>query len=296
MPAMEHDVPELMGTLADPTRYAVYRWLAGQPHRAFSAREIASQFGLHPNVARQHLVRLEHAGLVVGCLRRSPRGGRPGRVYQMAEKPLSVQLPARDFQLLAVLALQALASLGPEGARALEEKAQSQGEAVGMAESAAGVGREGCELGLRAALERIFSREGIMPVVEEEGQDREEIAAGPRRRQEAGSRRGLLSGKTGIRTFRLRVQNCPFKEVPGHLQSLVCAAHASFLTGVVRGAAQAEAGPATGRVSVRLERQIIRGAEGCSYRIAVGQDAPGGGEPGQEFPAARRNIDSGARP
>ncbi len=76
---------EVERALAVPTRAGIYRRLRteGQP---VSARDVAEMFGLHANVARNHLDRLAEAGLVVTGRRKHPGGGRPAKVYVAREQ------------------------------------------------------------------------------------------------------------------------------------------------------------------------------------------------------------------
>ena len=81
--------------LSVPTRAGIYRRLRteGQP---LAAREVAEMFGLHPNVARNHLDQLADAGLVVTGRRKHPGGGRPAKVYvarEQASGAREVQVP-----------------------------------------------------------------------------------------------------------------------------------------------------------------------------------------------------------
>lgn len=80
--------------LAVPTRAGIYRRLRteGQP---LSAREVAEMFGLHPNVARNHLDQLASVGLVITGSRKHPGGGRPAKVYVAREQAA----PLRDRQV-----------------------------------------------------------------------------------------------------------------------------------------------------------------------------------------------------
>ncbi|MCC5949112.1 MAG: helix-turn-helix domain-containing protein [Nitriliruptoraceae bacterium] len=76
---------EVERALAVPTRAGIYRRLRteGQP---VSAREVATMFGLHANVARTHLDVLAEAGLVVTGQRKQAAGGRPAKVYVAREQ------------------------------------------------------------------------------------------------------------------------------------------------------------------------------------------------------------------
>jgi predicted ArsR family transcriptional regulator/TusA-related sulfurtransferase len=80
--------------LSVPTRAGIYRRLRqeGQP---FAAREVAEMFGLHANVARNHLDQLAEAGLVVTGRRKHPGGGRPAKVYVAREQAA----PTREVQV-----------------------------------------------------------------------------------------------------------------------------------------------------------------------------------------------------
>ena len=66
--------------LRSTTRAAIYEHLqdAGEE---LTVRDVADEFGLHPNVARTHLETLADAGLVVISSRKHPGGGRPAKVY-----------------------------------------------------------------------------------------------------------------------------------------------------------------------------------------------------------------------
>ncbi|MFA9432340.1 helix-turn-helix domain-containing protein [Egicoccus sp. AB-alg2] len=93
MPA-EVDDAAIARALSVPTRAGIYRRLRteGQP---LAAREVADMFGLHPNVARNHLDHLADVGLVVTGRRKHPGGGRPAKVYVAREQAA----PGRDVQV-----------------------------------------------------------------------------------------------------------------------------------------------------------------------------------------------------
>src|SRR5438552_11378198 len=70
----------VLKALADDTRYAMFRELAGTT-RALSAQELAERLGVHTNTVRLHLERLREAGLVeVEAVRRGTVG-RPQHLY-----------------------------------------------------------------------------------------------------------------------------------------------------------------------------------------------------------------------
>ena len=97
--------------LAVPTRAGIYRRLRteGQP---LSAREVAEMFGLHANVARNHLDLLADAGLVVTGRRKHPGGGRPAKVYVAREQALTRQVAVPPGSQLGVnVVVQLIAGL-----------------------------------------------------------------------------------------------------------------------------------------------------------------------------------------
>lgn len=103
---------EVARVLGVPTRAGIYRRLRqeGQP---LAAREVAEMFGLHPNVARNHLDQLADAGLVVTGRRKHPGGGRPAKVYVAREQAApghEVQVPPGS-QLAVHAVVQLIAGL-----------------------------------------------------------------------------------------------------------------------------------------------------------------------------------------
>jgi predicted ArsR family transcriptional regulator/TusA-related sulfurtransferase len=98
--------------LSVPTRAGIYRRLRteGQP---LTAREVADMFGLHSNVARNHLDHLADADLVVTGRRKHPGGGRPAKVYVAREQAAGgqeVQVPPGS-QLAVHTVVQLIAGL-----------------------------------------------------------------------------------------------------------------------------------------------------------------------------------------
>ncbi len=113
--------------LAVPTRAGIYRRLRteGQP---LSAREVADMFGLHANVARNHLDQLADADLVVTGRRKHPGGGRPAKVYVAREQAAprrGVEVPPGS-QLAVHTIVQLIAGL-PEHREKLALLAEEQG-------------------------------------------------------------------------------------------------------------------------------------------------------------------------
>ncbi|MGH2683699.1 MAG: helix-turn-helix transcriptional regulator [Actinomycetota bacterium] len=90
---------ETARALGEETRFRIYRQLSLSGH-AESAVELARSYGLHPNAVRQHLARLEQAGLVVSSLDRSTGPGRPRRLYEASRGPLELGHAPRTLKPL----------------------------------------------------------------------------------------------------------------------------------------------------------------------------------------------------
>lgn len=113
--ADDEDVVE--DALSVPTRAGIFRRLRtdGQP---VSAREVAEMFGLHPNVARNHLDVLADADLVVTGRRKHSGGGRPAKVYVAREQEGSRSVAVPPGSQLAVHVLvQLIAGLAEHHAK-----------------------------------------------------------------------------------------------------------------------------------------------------------------------------------
>jgi predicted ArsR family transcriptional regulator len=94
-----------------------------------TAREVATTFSLHPNVARHHLQRLVDGGYVrVETGRTAVGAGRPSKRYFCVEEELSLGLMQRRDDLLMRLLGEAMQRLGPAEA---EEMAALVGEEYG---------------------------------------------------------------------------------------------------------------------------------------------------------------------
>ena len=193
----------LTAVLADGTRYRIYRSIVEQPGGEVTGADVAGQFGLHPNVARMHLGKLEQAGLLSTSLRRGPAGGRPARLYRLSDKVASLIMPPRSYDLLAELALRALAESGD-------------------LERVAAVCRESGAEAARAALAEHPEYRGV---------DRDELVSAI---LEAGEVVGMLPKVSWHdSTLVVDVRNCVFKELSTGQPELVCVMHHAFLEGFV---------------------------------------------------------------
>jgi predicted ArsR family transcriptional regulator len=218
---------ELSAVLADDTRYHIYRWIAEQPGTDVTVADVASEFGLHPNVARMHLSKLEQAGFLTTGFRRDAGGGRPAKLYRLSDLVVTFGFPPRRYELLSRLALNALAAGGTrddalrvcleagaaEGRRALDGGADAPSDRAAAASLVAAIAEE----------------QGLLPKVE------------------------WLDG-----SLRVTVNNCSFRELSGADPDLVCAMHRSFLEGVLQvatsGLGRLQIDPGDCRISCGGER------------------------------------------
>jgi predicted ArsR family transcriptional regulator len=225
---------ELSVVLADDTRYRIYRSIAEQPNAVVTVADVAGRFGLHPNVARMHLGKLEQAGLLTTGLRKLKGGGRPARLYSLSGQVSSFDIPPRRYDLLSTLALAALARHGSDDD--LLDVCREAGGAEGrryLAEQSKGKGtskRSSADL-----VRRVAEQQGLLPQVHWDGDE-----------------------------LGVHVRNCVFREVAVTRPDLVCPMHRAFFEGLIDAV--------VGRVrEVRVvdDASISRGATACDLRFAV---------------------------
>src|SRR5438067_1309861 len=110
--------------VGDPGLRAALLWARGQA-QPIAADELAAAQGVHRNVARSRLERLVGAGLLVASYERrtgrsGPGAGRPAKIYAVPPQLESIEFPARRYEALMGLLVDALAPEGrPERLRAV---------------------------------------------------------------------------------------------------------------------------------------------------------------------------------
>lgn len=105
---------DLLKTLGDNTRYAIYLELARSP-RPLATAEIADTLGLHPNTVRPHLERMRDVGLLDARPDASGAVGRPQNLYTLAADAPSLGLEPPVFPMLARMLLDLAADAGLGG-------------------------------------------------------------------------------------------------------------------------------------------------------------------------------------
>jgi predicted ArsR family transcriptional regulator len=140
-------VAAMSAAFGDPTRRDIFLHVRSQP--GVTAKEVASTFSLHPNVARHHLQRLVDGGyLRVETERKTAGAGRPSKQFFCVEEELTIGLMQRRDDLLMRLLGEAMQRLGPEEA---EKMAATVGEEYGRSLAARMTPTEG-QRTVRAAM------------------------------------------------------------------------------------------------------------------------------------------------
>lgn len=201
---MDEQTLKITNVLSDPTRYSIYQHIYSL-HRGVTVQEIADQFGIHPNVARLHLNKLEDVNLVQSKIEKASKGGRPGKIYLLSDESVSINFPPRDYQMLSDIAFDVILSLGREG----EEALQKNGFKVGKELALNTIYNEHIEIDSMSIEEKIpyilklADSQGLNPEIEQLDEY----------------------------SLRFRVFNCTFKESATH-NIAVCKMHHAILSGM----------------------------------------------------------------
>lgn len=212
-----------LGSLAEPTRRALYLYVAAQPD-AVGREEAASAVGVAVHSAKFHLDRLVDEGLLDVEFRRltgrsGPGAGRPAKLYRRSAREFSVSLPERRYDLageILAAAVDRAARTGAPVAQAVDDIAAETGRQM-----AAGAPSAGSDLDRTAG---VLARYGYEPRTTDE-----EIC----------------------------LANCPFDRLATRHTELVCGMNLALIGGVVDEldvAATPELGPQPGFCCVRIRR------------------------------------------
>ena len=164
-----------IAALGDPTRRALYRYIAAQAVPV-GREDAAAAVGLPHHVARFHLDRLHEAGLLEVEYKRpagraGPGAGRPAKLYRPGPAEFSVSVPERRYDLAGLVLTQAVATAmasDTPAAEALEEAAGEAGRAIGEAARARADGTGDGAGSLAAAVETLDAY-GFSPRAEGDG-------------------------------------------------------------------------------------------------------------------------------
>ena len=226
----------LSAVLADQTRFAIYRFIAERPGSAVTVLDIAAQFGLHPNVARMHLGKLEQSGFLASSQRKGAGGGRPAKVYSMAPGVRTLSFPPRRYDLLAELALEVLSAVAEDSQ--IEDLCRRAGQGEGrryLAEAGAPESKQT----LAAAVRTLGEMQGLLPQV------------------------GWQDGELHV-----DIRNCVFREPAARHPELACLMHHAYLRGLI------ETLSGAGTESLHREGALIgRGGDRCHLICSFVSDA-----------------------
>ncbi len=192
---------DILKTLGDNTRYAIYLELARSP-RPLATAEIADTLGLHPNTVRPHLERMRDVGLLEA--RPDGRGavGRPQNLYTLAPDAPSLGLEPPVFPMLARMLLELAADAGLD-----DDVVVAAGRDQGRRLAHSAVGSD------RSTAPRRPCIDAAVAMLDELGFDPAAVA------------------EDQITT--VAFGHCPFADLAESNPELVCALHRGLLTGFV---------------------------------------------------------------
>jgi predicted ArsR family transcriptional regulator len=194
---------DLLKTLGDNTRYAIYLELA-RAARPRTTAEISEVLNLHPNTVRPHLERMREAGLVAVEVTARGEVGRPQHRYSIATDAPSLGLEPPTMPVLATMVLSMAARIGASGADA---------EQVGMEE------------GARRAMPYAASPSSLEAIVS----DLDRLGFDP-----------LVSDGPDEDTAIVAFGHCPFADLAAHHTELVCGLHRGMVAGFAGAMGDAE--------------------------------------------------------
>jgi predicted ArsR family transcriptional regulator len=217
-----------IAALGDPTRRALYRYIAAQG-APVGREDAAAAVGVPHHVARFHLDRLHDAGLLQVEYKRpdgrgGPGAGRPAKLYRPVPAEFSVSIPERRYDLAGLVLTRAFAAAiagDTPAAQALEEAAAEAGRAIGQA--ARSPDDQGGRAGSLAAALEALDAHGFSPRAEGDG---------------------YVLG------------NCPFRALSAQMPEVVCRMNLALIASALGAAgartASAHLDPAEGRCCVTV--------------------------------------------
>jgi predicted ArsR family transcriptional regulator len=162
-------------------------------------REIAQRMGLHPNTARFHLEALTEAGLAVRETEDRETPGRPRIGYRaVADGPAG----RRRYRLLAEMLTSLIAGTMPEPGEAAEEAGREWGAYLTEQPP---------------PYQRLTAEQAIAKLIA----IMEELGFAPQAQADGGGQ------------YRLRLRQCPFREVAEHHQDVICSLHLGLMRGAL---------------------------------------------------------------
>jgi len=193
--AAERKVLKFCRLLGDSTRLKIYEIVKSRP-MGTTVREVAAEVGLHPNVARLHLAKLEKEALVTSRSLPSRSKGRPQRLYLPGAAVVEISVPRRNYSLLSMMLLEMV---------------------DGDIDALDKVHRIGVEIGKRAARKSGQSPDGVGAAI---------VAS----LEDLGFEPTLLGKHDDC--FEIQTGNCIFKELVSINPGVVCRFHHAISEGI----------------------------------------------------------------
>jgi predicted ArsR family transcriptional regulator len=189
--------------LVDPVRRALYAYVRSQDHPV-TREEAADAQEISRNLAAFHLDKLVDAGLLDARYEApedQPRGrGRTPKVYEPAGQTVNLTIPQRQYELIAAILADAVATRPDDAANAARRQAHARGVHYGRVSA----GAAGSRTSAGSDVEEALAALGFEPC--------------------------RSGGKVILR-------NCPFHSIAGQHPELVCALNHAFVVGVIHGVA-----------------------------------------------------------
>jgi predicted ArsR family transcriptional regulator len=190
-----------VSSLEDPVRRRLYDVVSSRP-APVGRDEAASAAGIGRPLAAYHLDKLVESGLLTVTYQRlgersGPGAGRPAKLYARSDHEFAVSVPSRDYELAALILVQAVAEdRGGTSRAALQHAARRLGSELAR-RGQAGDARD---------LSRVLSAHGYDPAPQSPG-----------------------SGAV------IRLRNCPFHHLAQRHRELVCGMNLSLIGGMLEG-------------------------------------------------------------
>jgi predicted ArsR family transcriptional regulator len=197
-------VAAVTSAFGDPTRRDIYVLVRSHPE-GLRAAEVATQFSLHPNVARHHLEKLASGGYLLVDLSRNESAGRPSKIYRAASIETNLNFPPRRDDLLGILLARALERLPRDEAKALAEEV-------------------GYEYGL------------VLAAQMEPGEGHRSVKAAVASVADALTAHGFAAhAEARNGSFTLVSEHCPFGEAAQRYPHVLCAVDTGMVRGMLEG-------------------------------------------------------------
>lgn len=197
-------VAAVTSAFGDPTRRDIYLFARGRPD-GVTAAEVATQFALHPNVARHHLEKLAAGGYLDVELARHESAGRPSKRYRTTTRDTHLALPFRRDDLLGTLLARTLDRLPIEEARCLAEEVGYEYGLAMAARMEPGEGHRSVKTALQSVADALTAH-GFAAHAES-----------------SGSRLTLIA------------EHCPFGEAASKYPHVLCAVDTGMVKGMLEG-------------------------------------------------------------